>query len=395
MSSSARWQWPVNLTPCRGLRTRPSKMKFIFNWTAPGWRLTALAWRRVAVSAILALALPGWETPAHAARAPRPTRVAPVERAELVMGTVARIALPPAGASPAVFEAAFAAFREIDATMSLYREDSQLVRVNARAAAHPEPVDAQLFALLVRARELAAESDGAFDVTILPLLRLWGAYPELRYLGAGNAAAVGIQGLRLDAGGHTVGFARPGMGIDLGGIAKGFALDRARAALVASGIAQARLDLGGDLAFVGAGPGGVWRAAVRDPDAPDRALGVLTVEVGSSLSTSGNYNRDFAREGWRAPSHIYDPRTGQPVTRDLAVTVWAPNATTADALSTALVVLGPEGAGRLLAQEPTAGALFAERHRGDTRRRITLAGRPPLHWRRIDHSGAEHKGDPR
>jgi len=304
----------------------------------------------------------------------------PVERAELVMGTMARIALPPEQASAQAFEAAFAALREVDATMSLYREDSELVRVNARAGLHPEPVDDALFGLLTRARELGIESDGAFDVTILPLLRLWGAYPELTYLGAGSVTAVGIGGLRLDPATRAVAFARPGMGLDLGGIAKGFALDRARAALAALGVDRARLDLGGDLAFVGTGPDGAWRAAVRDPAAPDRALGVLTVDAGASLSTSGNYNRDFAHEGWRARSHIYDPRSGRPVTRDLAVTVWAPNATTADALSTALVVLGPKRSARLLEREPTAGALFVERRPGGDTRRITMAGRPPLGW---------------
>ena len=78
--------------------------------------------------------------------------------------------------------------------------------------------------------------------------------------------------------------------------------------------------------------------AVRDPERPSRTLGVLTLEANASVSTSGNYARDFAAEGWRAPSHIYDPRTGRPIARDRAVTVWAPDATTADALSTAMLV---------------------------------------------------------
>jgi len=352
-------------------------MKFILNWRPACATLVVVLLASIAASGGAA---------GGAGRAPRNRGVvrapetAPVERAELVMGTMARVALPPSSASASAFEAAFAALREVDATMSLYRPDSELVRVNARASEHPEPVDAALFGLLTRARELGLESDGAFDVTVLPLLRLWGAYPELSYLGAGSVTAVGIEGLRLDAAAHAVSFARSGMGIDLGGIAKGFALDRARVALAAAGIDNARLDLGGDLAFVGAGPGGAWRAAVRDPDAPDRPLGVLAVGADASLSTSGNYNRDFAHEGWRAPSHIYDPRSGRPVTRDLAVTVWSSDATTADALSTALVVLGPEGAAALLAREPGAGALFAERRPGDPIRRITFAGRPPLGW---------------
>jgi len=300
-----------------------------------------------------------------------------VERAELVMGTVARVALPASIASVERFTAAFAAFRDVDDAMSLYRPASELSRVNARAGDSPEPVDDALFALLSRARDLAVESDGAFDVTILPLLRLWGAYPGLASLPPGSVTAVGASGLRLDPRARTVSFARRGMGIDLGGIAKGFALDRARAALAAEGVARARLDLGGQLAFVGGDPAG-WRVAVRDPEEPGRTLGVLTLDAGASVSTSGNYARDFAAEGWRARSHIYDPRTGRPVTRDVAVTAWTPDATTADALSTALVVLGRDSAADLLAREPSAGALFSE-GRG-AGRRLTIVGRPPRDW---------------
>jgi thiamine biosynthesis lipoprotein len=96
---------------------------------------------------------------------------------------------------------------------------------------------------------------------------------------------------------------------------------------------------------------------------------------GETVSTSGNYARDFAAEGWRTRSHVYDPRTGRPVAGDLAVTVWAPDATTADALSTAFLVLGPEEAGAVLARLPEAGALFVA-GRGHARR-LTLAGRAP------------------
>ncbi len=300
-----------------------------------------------------------------------------VGRAELVMGTVARVTLPARAATAERFEAAFSAFRDVDHTMSLYRPASELSRVNARAADRPEPVGDALFALLARARTLAVESDGAFDVTILPLLRLWGAYPGLRSLPPGSVTTVGFAGLRLDAHARTVSFARRGMGIDLGGIAKGFALDRARAALAAAGVERARLDVGGELAFVGGDPAG-WRVALRDPERPGRTLGVLTLDADASVSTSGNYARDFTAEGWRAPSHIYDPRTGRPATRDVAVTVWAPDATTADALSTALVVLGRAAAADLLAREPSAGALFSE-GRGAAHH-LTIAGRPPRDW---------------
>jgi thiamine biosynthesis lipoprotein len=347
-------------------------MKFILNCIRRSRRRAAL------MATLLVLGSGGGRALAADGRDTIDPYAGEVERAELVMGTVARVALPAPVARPERFEASFAALRDVDRAMSLYRPESELVRVNTLAARHPEPVGAALFALLGRARELSAESDGAFDVTILPLLRLWGAYPDLPYLCAGSVTAVGFGGLRLDPRERTVSFARPGMGLDLGGIAKGFALDRARAALAAAGVEQARLDLGGDVAFVGAGSDGGWRVAVRDPERPEGALGVLVVEANASVSTSGNYARDFAHEGWRARSHIYDPRSGRPLDRDLAVTVWAPDATTADALSTALVVLGPQGAAPLLAREPSAGALFVDGRGGG--RRLTFAGRLPRAW---------------
>jgi len=328
---------------------------------------------RVAVALACAAVLLASRVPAA-----RATSGVVAERAELVMGTIARLAIYGARADPAAFSRTFAALRAVDAQMSLYVPSSELVRVNAHAGRHAEPVGADLYALLARARALSEETDGAFDVTILPLLRLWGAYPELRGVVDGNRAAVGFAGLQLDPLGRTVSFRRPGMAIDLGGIAKGFALDRARDALAAAGEQTARLDLGGELVFVGRGPAGAWRVAVRDPQTPGQARGVLAFGPDVAVSTSGNYARDFAVEGWRAPSHIYDPRTGRPVLAPVAVTVWAPDATTADALSTALVVVGRAGAADVLAREPMAGALFVDA--ADPSDAVHLEGRAPLGW---------------
>ncbi len=290
------------------------------------------------------------------------------------MGSIARVTIDE-GASDAAFEAAFGAFRVVDASMSLYRPASSLVRVNAHAATHAEPVDAALFDCLERAQALSAATDGAFDVTVLPLLRAWGAYPELSYLSAGRVDAVGWGGLLLDPAARAVRFRRDGMGIDLGGIAKGFALDRARTALAAAGARRALLDLGGNLALLGDGPGPGWRVAVTDPAAPDETLGVLTLAAGDTVSTSGNYARDFAHEGWRTESHIFDPRTGRAVRTKLAVTVWGPDATAVDALSTALLVLGPDDVAAVLAREPTVGALFVDD--AAPARRLLMVGRPP------------------
>jgi thiamine biosynthesis lipoprotein len=264
--------------------------------------------------------------------------------------------------------------RAVDASMSLYRPESALVRLNAHAATHAEPVDGDLYACLERAQALSAATAGAFDVTILPLLRAWGAYPDLAHLSAGRVDAVGWGGMVLDPASRAVRFRRDGMGIDLGGIAKGFALDRARTALARVGATRALLDLGGNLALLGAGPGSGWRVAVTDPAAPATTLGVLTLGPGETVSTSGNYARDFAAEGWRTRSHVFDPRTGRPVAATLAVTVWAPDATTADALSTAFLVLGRDGAADVLARMPEVGALFVDDAAPE---RLIIAGRPP------------------
>jgi len=295
------------------------------------------------------------------------------QRAQLVMGTIARVTVE-APRSRTAIEAAFAVMRGVDEEMSLYRPGSELVRVNAHAGRHPEPIAVDLCRVLVEGRRLSDVTNGAFDVTVLPLLRAWGAYRELAYLGTYSAGAVGFAGLDVDAARCTVGFRREGMGIDLGGIAKGFALDRAREVLVHEGASRAILDLGGNLAFLGAGPDGGWRVAVRDPEAPDRPLGVLVLGAGTTVATSANYAREFAVEGWRTPSHVYDPRTARPVLAARAVTVWGPRATVGDALSTALLVLGPEGGVEVLEREPDVGALFVEG------RRILMHGRAPLEW---------------
>ena len=306
-------------------------------------------------------------------------------RAELVMGTIARITLGGPTADAAV-EAGFAAMRHVDAAMSLYRQDSELVRVNVHAARHAEPVDAELFDCLTHARGLSELTDGAFDPTILPLLRAWGAYRELDYLPAGRVDAVGWAGLQLDAAAQAVRFEREGMGLDLGAVAKGYALDRARTAVLAAGATRGLIDLGGDLVLIGDGAaGGAWRIAVRDPSDPEGSIGTLVLDPGLSVSTSGNYARDFAAEGWRTRSHVYDPRTGRAVAPGLAVTVWSPDATAADALSTAFLVLGPTGVADVLRRRPDVGALFVDDSASD--RRIVLVGRAP---RAFERSASAH-----
>lgn len=262
-------------------------LKTLVGPTPPRARLfsAALALALAAPSVSAGTADPAWG-PAQARGVVR-------ERAQLIMGTIARVTAESAASGDAAIDGAFAAMRAVDEEMSLYRPSSGLVRLNAHAARHPEPVAPDLCRVVTEGRRVSEETSGAFDITVLPLLRAWGAYRDLRHLGGYNPRSVGFAGLEVDPARCTVAFRREGMGIDLGGIAKGFALDRAREALVLAGASRAVVDLGGNLAFLGSGPDGAWRVAVRDPAAPDRPLGVLVLGAGATVATSGNYERDF------------------------------------------------------------------------------------------------------
>jgi len=204
----------------------------------------------------------------------------------------------------------------------------------------------------------AVETDGAFDPTVLPLLRAWGLQggaprePDAHEL-ARTLAVTGARHVRVDTVAGTIGFAREGVALDLGGIAKGYALDVAQKAMLESGATAGVLDLGGNLLVFGHGE---RQAAIVAPDDPESVVGEIAVGNGA-VATSGQYER-FVEVAGRRRGHILDPRTGAPVAREGSVTVVAPTGLEADALSTALFVLGPDKAATLLARHPGASAVF-------------------------------------
>ena len=308
------------------------------------------------------------------------------ERARAVMGTLARVVVcdpvPGDGAAEAA-SAALDAIERVDRVMSLYRRDSDLSRLNREGYPGPVPLDVELLELLEQAQSLGRQTGGRFDITIKPLMDHYGFYKDLGFLPpegglAGALSRVGYGRLVVDRSAGSCFFRAPGMGVDLGGIAKGYALDRAAAALRQRGVRRGYLDLGRELLLVGEGTeaGGRWNVGIVDPLEPDALAEVIAVPEGA-VSTSALFGRSASGRDGRV-GHILDPARGLAEKRVLQATVWSRSATRADALSTALILMGRKEASRLLAHEGEAAVWFvrpAMRSHGYRRQLIGATGR--------------------
>lgn len=259
------------------------------------------------------------------------------------MGGSVRIVLYAADreSADAAAQAAFAEVASVNAAMSDYLPDSEVSLLNRHAGLGKRGVSEPLFEVLRASQRFAALSGGAFDITVGPVVRLWrtarkeGRLPDEE---ARRAALrlVGFRLLTLDPEERAARLERAGMALDLGGIAKGYACDRACAELARRGIGRALVDAGGDMAMGDPPPGReAWR--VRMSGDPGRVLRLARCGV----ATSGDTER-YVEVGGRRYSHIVDPRTGMGLQRMHLVTVVGVDAMTADALATAVSVLGPE-----------------------------------------------------
>ena len=282
-----------------------------------------------------------------------------------VMGTFTRILVvaPDKKTALSAIEAGMTAITRVDTLMSDWDPNSQLSEVNRRAFLEPVMVDADLFEVLSAAMDCSKLSDGAFDITIAPVVLLWrqtrqtGIAPTDEQVAAARAK-VGYKNLLLDGQAKTVRFAVEGMALDLGGIAKGYAVDRAVTALKQAGALGGMVSVGGEVYCFGtpAGKQPHWYIGLQDPADDDRILLKLKLD-GRAVSTSGDYQQFVIINGQKH-SHIVNPATAQSAADLSSATIIAPTSMQADALATAVSVLGPEKGLAMIESVPDVEALL-------------------------------------
>ncbi len=263
------------------------------------------------------------------------------------------------------------AFARVNTLMSNWDSGSEVSRLNASNSTAPMTVSAELAEVLNAAQDINALSDGQFDVTLGPLIDLWGFGAN----GATNAAPAEADITRVAAAtgqknvleirGNQVAKRNADATVYLSAIGKGFGVDAAGKALAALGLQDYMVEVGGDIVTAGKNPDGLdWRIGVETPLAASPALQQVVGLSNMGLATSGDYRNYFEQDGQRF-SHILDAKTGRPVThRTTSATVLAENAMLADAWATAMLVLGKDR-GMEIAKEQNLAVLFIERGTND------------------------------
>ena len=243
-------------------------------------------------------------------------------------------------------ERAFERMREIEDLMTAKRPGSLVDRIGQDAVQRAIKIPDELFAVIETCQRYAMLTQGAFDISVGPLTRLWLFDRPMERIpkreDVRNALKfVGFQGIHLDKSTVSIKLERKGMGLDLGGGAKGYAVDEAVNKLKELGIKAGIVNAGGDLKVFGIKPGGMpWNVGIQDPQHSDRIMGSIML-TDTALVTSGDYERFIIYEGIKY-HHIIDPTTGWPARGCKSVSIEYHRAFDADILSTAIFVLGPE-----------------------------------------------------
>lgn len=262
----------------------------------------------------------------------------------LTMGTAARFTFYASNPDmlSEMYKTAQESFDDVIRTANLYDPDSELARLNRSAYGKDFVCSDLLWQMILEAEKAFYFSDGSFDITVKPLMDLWGFYRKKQQAPSEKEIRqtlekVGFKKLILDRKKKTLRFSVDGMALDLGGIAKGFALELAALKLAPFKV-RGVLDLGGNLKFLGRGK--TYRAAIKDPAAPDKLVPqILEVSPGHAVSTSGDYERNVSYGG-KTYGHIIDPVKGYPPPGEYSATVVLPSAACADWLSTAVFLRG-------------------------------------------------------
>lgn len=299
------------------------------------------------------------------------------------MGTTYSVKYRPAPETPSLKAMQIeidALLAEITQTMSTYDPESELSRLNRLRTTDWVPVSAPLHAVLKAALEIGAQSEGAFDITVGPLVNLWGFGPELRSeripLESDIAAArarSGLDKITLRDTQAAVRKHRPDVFVDLSGIAKGYGVDRVAELMASHGIEHYMVEIGGEIRVRGLKDHKTpWRIAIEKPLPGERSVHTMLALSDIALATSGNY-RNFFEIAGRRYSHTIDPTTGRPVDHHLvSVTVLANTGMHADAWATAFQVLGPER-GMVIAERLGLPVLFIIEQDGQFEERVCCA----------------------
>lgn len=266
------------------------------------------------------------------------------------MGTIVTLTVVAAdeSAGEEAIAKGFSEVARLEQLFSSYRSDSDLSRLNSQAGAGPVAVAAELAQLVFTARVLAEQTGGAFNPLMGPVIKAWGIPHNPSVPSPSELALlrplIDLDGLSVDREQNTIALSRPGMAIGLGGIAKGYTADRVVELLERLAMSGGVVEISGDVRVFGRRPDGrPWRIAVRNPGASnpphaDQPLAVVQMNAGA-ISTSGDYERFFELDGVRY-HHIFDPTTLKPARGVVSVTLMADSAVRADALATAVLVMG-------------------------------------------------------
>ncbi|NWF56932.1 MAG: FAD:protein FMN transferase [Syntrophaceae bacterium] len=288
-----------------------------------------------------------------------------LRQSRILMGTSVEITVSQVDPkrAEASMEAAFQEVERLNRLMSHYRPDSEVSQITQNAGKKKVRVSPETLEVIERALYFSRLSEGAFDITIGPVFRLWnfreGKVPGEPVLKE-NLARVDYRKIKIDRASSAVGLEDPRMELDLGAIAKGYAVDRACEVLKGRGIGNFLVNAGGDLKVGGEkGKGFPWTIGIQHPRLPSQFISKLRPKD-SAVATSGDYEKFFLKDGERY-HHILVPSTGMPSRESQSVTILAPSAMDADALATAVFVLGPKKGFALIEKMTGVHAIIVDR----------------------------------
>jgi len=291
-----------------------------------------------------------------------------LEYGQTLMGVPVRILVYARDKEPAnaAVHAAFDRIRQLNLIFSDYDEDSEISRLTRRyTPGQPLAVSADLATVLAASIEVSRRSEGAFDVTVRPLVSLWRRSRRTKRLPTAEEIAaakkhVGYEAVHLDVERRTVTFDKPDMQLDFGGIVKGYAADEARAVLASHGFKQTLVALSGDISVGDPPPGEPgWKIGISGLEPPGEEAKDFVWLSNKAISTAGDAFQ-FVEIAGKRYSHLVDPKTGLGITRSVSVTVIAPTGLLSDGLDSAAAILGPRKGIPLLKNSAGVSARFVE-----------------------------------